>query len=297
MTKKTAITLPQTDQSRYVDDLTFIARFPRTATDIHHQEVQDLCASRFAELGFSVERFDYGDGVNVIGTLTGTERPDEIVLVSAHYDTIANGNGADDNASGVAAVLESARLLSTAKHKRTLLVACWDQEEPALTGSYLFVDRAKKTGMQIQVAYVFDEIGFASDQKDTQTFPAGFEVKYPTQALKARQNQNRANFILLICDQKASQWVKVIENAADQEHLPTIQIAVNLDQNVPGALKDSDHQSFWGKGYPAIEITDTAEYRNPYQHTNMDTVSTLNHDFAVKVITAVVASVETAVNP
>ena len=76
-----------------------IARAPRTIVDAHHQEVQDLCASRFSALGFSVEQYKYADGVDVIGTLTGTSRPNEIVIVSAHYDTIMGGNGADDNAS------------------------------------------------------------------------------------------------------------------------------------------------------------------------------------------------------
>jgi len=287
----------QADKSRYVADLTFIARAARTIVDAHHQEVQDLCATRFSALGFTVERYQYGDGVDVIGTLPGTSRPEEIVIVSAHYDTIMGGDGADDNASGVAAVLESARLLAAGKHERTLVVACWDEEEPAETGSYRYASREKQKQAQIQVAYVYDEIGFSLDAPNSQKFPTGFKVAYPLLALKMQSNQYRANFIMLIYDKQASPWGQAIANAAEQEGLPSAQLEVDLAGKVPIELRGSDHNSFWGKGYPAIEITDTAGYRNPYQHTNMDTVDRLDNDFTVKVISAVTASVQTALDP
>ena len=169
----------QADKTRYEADLSFIARAPRTVVDAHHQEVQDLCADRFSALGFAVERYKYGDGTDVIGTLPGTSRPDEIVIVSAHYDTIMGGNGADDNASGVAAVLESARLLTAGKHERSLVAACWDEEEPAETGSYMYASREKDEQAEIQVAYVYDEIGFSQDQPNSQKFPTWFQIVYP----------------------------------------------------------------------------------------------------------------------
>lgn len=285
------------DRSLYASDLAIIARAPRTGTDENHQEVQDLCASRFTELGYAVERHDYGEGVNVIGTLLGTVRSDEVVIVSAHYDTIVNSNGADDNASGVAAVLESARLLSTGKHERTLIVACWDQEEPALTGSYMYANRAKENKTQIQVAYVFDEIGYVDHKPNSQDFPTGFDALYPIEATKVRANQSRGDFVLLVFDNQASQWAHMIADASDQEDLLAIQLEVDLSGRVPTQLRNSDHQSFWSQGYPAIEITDTAGNRNPYQHTDKDTISTLDIDFSIQVISAVVASVQTVLNP
>ncbi len=287
----------QADKTRYVADLNFIARAPRTIVDPQHQVVQDLCAARFSALGFSVERYKYGDGVDVIGTLPGTSRPDEIVIVSAHYDTIMGGDGADDNASGVAAVLESARLLAAGKHQRTLVAACWDEEEPAETGSYMYASREKDKQAQIKLAYVYDEIGYSQDAPNSQKFPTGFKIAFPLLALKMQARQYRANFILLIYDSQASAWGQAIANAAGQESLASAQLEVNLNGKVPIELRGSDHQSFWGKGYPAIEITDTAGYRNPYQHTDQDTVDRLNNDFSVKVISAVVASVNKALNP
>jgi Zn-dependent M28 family amino/carboxypeptidase len=286
--------VPEADKDRYIADVTFIAQAPRTSIDPHHQVVQDLCAERLSELGYEVERHDFGNGVNVIGRLTGTTYPDEIVIVSAHYDTIPKSNGADDNASGVAAVLETARLLADEEHERTLLIACWDQEEPALYGSYVYANRERERNTDIKVVYVYDEIGSSDDRPDSQQFPAGFEFLYPAAAKKLRENQHRANFVLLIFDQQAGNWAHTIAAQAEKVGLPSIELDVNLDEDVPTDLKGSDHASFWRRGYPAIEINDTAGYRNPYKHTKLDTVDTLDHDFAVKIISAVVSSVRTA---
>jgi Zn-dependent M28 family amino/carboxypeptidase len=287
------ISTPEADKSRYVTDLEFIAQAPRD-NGPHHTAVRDLCASRLTELGYEVEQQDFGDGINVIGTLRGTTQPDEIVIVSAHYDTIPNSNGADDNASGVAGALETARLLASEKHARTLTVACWDEEEPALTGSYLYATRERQKNSKIKIAYVYDEIGVSDDKPDSQKMPSGFEFLYPLQAQKMRANQWRANFVLLIFDKQSQPWAKTITNSAKTEGLQSIQVDVNLEGKVPEDLKGSDHASFWGKGYPAIEITDTSKYRNPFKHTQFDTVDTLNHDFTVKIISAVTASVRDA---
>ncbi len=286
----------QADKPRYVADLNFIASASRGLLDAHHQAVQDLCAARFSALGFTVARFDYGNGVDVIGTLPGASRPGEIVIVSAHYDTYF-GDGADDNATGVAAVLESARLLAPAKHARSLLVACWDGEEPAETGSYIYATRAREKGTDIRVAYVYDEIGFSREAPNSQKFPAGFKIAYPLQSLQMQANQYRGDFILLIYDQQARAWGQAIAQAANLEKLPATQLEVDLAGKVPGELRGSDHASFWSQAYPAIEITDTGGFRNPYPHTLMDTSATLDNDFSVKVITAVVASVQTALDP
>ncbi len=132
------------EQSRYEADLKFVAA-PRPPGSAHHQAVRDLCAARFAEYGFTVEQHDYGTGSNVIGVLPGAS--DERVIVSAHYDsTDGSCPGADDNATGVAGVLETARVMATASLDRTLVVACWDEEEDGLIGSDAYAARAKQSG-------------------------------------------------------------------------------------------------------------------------------------------------------
>jgi len=144
---------------------------------------------------------------------------------------------------------------------------------------------------------VYDEIGFSRDEPNSQKFPSGFKIAYPLLALKMQADQYRANFIFLVYDRQASPWGQAIADVADRESLPSLQMQVDLEGKVPEELRGSDHASFWGKGYSAIEITDTAGYRNPYQHTNLDTVDRLDNDFSVKVISAVVASVQAALNP
>jgi Zn-dependent M28 family amino/carboxypeptidase len=292
--QKASLATPEADHARYLADLEFIAAGPRTNTDPLHAGVQKLCADRLTELGFQVEQMDFGDGVNVIGMLPGTDKPEEIVIVSAHYDTIANSNGADDDASGVAGVLETARLLAKGQYTRTLVVACWDKEEPSLLGSYLYAARAKDQNTKIKVAYVYDEIGYSNDEPNSQKFPDGFELVYPAAAKVLRKNQYRANFVLLIFDQGAQPWAKAISDSAGTTGLITMELGVDLDKSVREALKGSDHASFWDKGYSAIEITDSADYRYPYQHTSWDTVEKLDPDFTIRIISAVTASVRKA---
>src|SRR5205823_1076260 len=99
------------EQARYVKDLEFVAK-ERTPGSPHWKEVQDLCATRFKDLGFMVELEEYATGVNVIGTRVGADTPIDIVSIGAHYDHIPGCPGADDNATGVAGLLEVARVLS-----------------------------------------------------------------------------------------------------------------------------------------------------------------------------------------
>ena len=285
---------PEADIARYTADVEYIAQAPRTLLEPHHQAVQDMCAERFAELGYDVSLEDFGKGVNVIGTLTGTTRQDELVIISAHYDTIPNSNGADDNASGVAGLLETARLLSGTQYDRTLVVACWDQEEPALYGSYVYANQAMTNDVDIKVAYVYDEIGLTDDRPDSQRFPVGFDLYYPEAAKQLKENDHKANFVLLIYDEDSSQWAQAISSQADKLGLPSIGLQANLDGEVPTELKGSDHASFWIEGFPAIEINDTSGFRNAFKHTQFDTVDHLNHEFATKIISAVTASVRQA---
>jgi hypothetical protein len=87
-----------------------------------------------------------------------------------------------------------------------------------------------------------------------------------------------------------------IADQAEKEGLPSMKLGVDLNGKVVSNLKGSDHASFWEEGYPAIEINDTSEYRNPYKHSSLDTMDTLNYDFAIKIVSAVVVSVRNALD-
>ncbi|HEY4058333.1 MAG TPA: M28 family peptidase, partial [Kofleriaceae bacterium] len=155
-------TPPMVDSSRYGADLAGITG-DRTHGNAHWMETQDRCAQRFEELGYTVERYAYATGVDVVGVLPGTTTPDERVYISAHYDTVTMCSGADDNGTGIAGVLEAARLLAMTPHKRTLVVGCWDEEERGLIGSKAYVTRAKSANEKIVGSFVFEMIGYKSE--------------------------------------------------------------------------------------------------------------------------------------
>jgi Zn-dependent M28 family amino/carboxypeptidase len=283
------------DSQRVLEDLTAIAgnRPPGSA---HWQTVQDLCADRFTELGYTVERHAYGTGTNVIGVRTGTTLPAERVVVSAHYDSVNNCAGADDNGSGVAGTLETARVMSLRSHARTLIVACWDEEERGLIGSKAYVARAKANGDAIIMSYVFEMIGYRSTAPNSQRTDPNLDAAFPTQTAEINANQNRGDFILVIHDTGATASIAGFQTVAADVGLSTIALPVpdSIKRSPQAAgLRRSDHAPFWDAGYPAVQLTDTADYRNPHYHCagGADALADIDVAFATLNIRATVGAV------
>jgi Zn-dependent M28 family amino/carboxypeptidase len=274
--------------SHYLEDLNFIAQ-PRPPKSTHWQEVQDLCANRLATLGFQVERQQYASGVNVIGVRPGSSATAERVLISAHYDHIAGCAGADDNASGLAGTLEAARVLASGSFSRTLVAACWDEEERGMLGSQAYVTRAQGVGESIELALVMDMIGFKSDAPNSQTMPTGFDLAFPAQVAKLKANQSRADFIVVVADEAAA---TPTQHMVAQPNITMSLDAAQIGSSLYADLLRSDHASFWKAGYSALFVTDTGELRNSHYHcaNGPDGVADLNTDFAVKTIQSVVGA-------
>ena len=288
---------PSTQTERFLQDVKFISQMPRVPGSEQHKEVQEMCAKRFSELGFEVEYHDYGTGINVIGTYPGKQNSSEKILVSAHYDTVPNCNGADDNASGIAGVFETARLLASKEHNRSLLVACWDEEERNKVGSKAYVEREKNNASNIKMSYVYEMIGYRNNQPDSQQIPAGFERLYPQQVKQIRNNQNRGDFIALVYDDKAANMLSTIKSHAHKQNLPVLQFKVSTQlKSSPLAadLRRSDHSAFWDADYPAMMITDTANFRNQHYHclNGMDNAQSLDSEFAIKIINTLSKTIE-----
>jgi len=286
-----------TQAERFIHDVKFISQMPRIPGSAQHKQVQIMCAQRFNELGFEVELHHYGTGINVIGVYPGKQNSTEKILVSAHYDTVPDCNGADDNASGVAGVFETARLLTTKEHDRSLVVACWDEEESNTIGSIAYVKREKINATDIKMSYVYEMIAYKNNQPDSQQIPAGFEQLYPQQVKQIRSNQNRGDFIALIYDDKASEMLSTIRSHADKQNLPVHQFEVSAQlKRSPLAvdLRRSDHSAFWDADYPAMMITDTANFRNPHYHclNGPDNVESLDAEFAIKIINTLSKTIE-----
>lgn len=282
-------------QENIVSDVARVAR-PRPPGSAFHDTVRDLCAERLTAMGFMVERQSYGTGVNVIGVKPGGDRAMERVIVSAHYDHIAGCDGADDNASGVAALFETARVLSTARFSRTLVVACWDEEELGLVGSRAYAARAMAQGENITVAFAFDSVGYRSMQPNSQQLPPGFSLVFPRQTAALREHDNRGDFIAVIADESARETVEAIERAAAVAMLPEVTLSLTRAQTSSvlfGDLQRSDHAAFWRAGYPAVQFTDTANFRNERYHCGggPDTPDTLDGDFMRRVTEVSVGAV------
>jgi hypothetical protein len=278
------------DAAAYKSDLEFIAdlRVPGTP---HWQEVQDLCADRLNEYGYQVALQDYGSGVNVVGRKVGS-KPGQVVI-GAHYDHIEGCHGADDNASGVAATLEIARLLALPSFEQTVLIGCWDEEEDGLIGSKAYVAAAQAGKDEILINYNFDMIGFRSDEANTQQVPEGFSLVFSKEYNEIEANEFRGDFIAAVASSLAHDRALEYKAAAERVGLKIAVLELPAGTENTDAFNDlrrSDHASFWEAGYPAVFLTDTGEFRNQHYHCmgGPDEVADLDLEFAVAVTKATV---------
>ena len=286
------------ERARYVTDITALEG-PRDPGSEGWQAAQDLCEARFTEQGYTIERHDYGIGINIIGVLPGDDLADERVLVSAHYDGIADCPDADDNASGVAGILETSRVLATGSYRRTLVVACWDQEELGLIGSRAYAARADEDGENILVHFVYEMIGYYSDVPDSQTIPSGLDMLFPAETAALEANENRGDFLAAIGDDLARTSLQAMAYYGSGVDLSVVVLEVpSILKNSPLLLdlQRSDHAGFWRVDIPAMMLTDTSEFRNARYHCGDgdDTVDSLDHDFATKIVQATVGAAAAA---
>lgn len=280
--------------SRYRDDVAFIAQ-ARPPGSLHWQAVQDLCATRFQALGFQVTRQAFPQGINVLGTKTVTGSTGQIIL-GAHYDHLPACAGADDNASGVAGVLEAARVLAEARLSTTLTVACWDREEDGLLGSAAHAASLPASSRSSSLAVVFEMIGYANDSPNSQQLPEGFAALFPAQSQEVTSHENRADFVAAIGDVDAAPFLNSLVQGANDQGLRALGFTVPSALTLSPLTRDlqrSDHASFWAAHVPALMLSDTAEFRNPRYHCGkgQDVSASLNLGFAVQVVKATVSAI------
>lgn len=286
------------EQSRYVADLTAIA-VPRHHGTAGWKAAQELCAKRLGELGYTVTLEPYATGTNVIGRKLGTKAADEWVVLGAHTDSMPDCPGADDNATGVAGVLEAARALAASPHERSLLVACFDEEERGLFGSEALAIQLARAKTKVALMASFEMIGFTSSEPNSQTLPAGFDAIFTAQAQEVASNENRGDFLAIIRNSTADGAVAAAMARAKVDGLHAVDIAIPKGMElaeIMSTLGRSDHAPYWYAGYPALMLSDTAEFRNKAYHCKegSDTVDRLDHVFATRIIRTAVAMAEAA---
>lgn len=207
---------------------------------------------------------------NLEATLPGTRRPDEIVLVGAHYDTVPGSPGADDNASGVAALLEIARLCRGQSGERSLRFVAFTNEEPPFfntdtQGSRVYARAARQRADDIRVMLSLEMLGYFRDEPGSQRYPPLFRWFYP----------DRGNFIALVSNFRSRRVMRRFAHEFRGASDFPLETAATF-AFVPGAAW-SDHLSFWRAGWRAFMVTDTAFFRNPHYHTPRDRSGTLDY--------------------
>jgi Zn-dependent M28 family amino/carboxypeptidase len=253
---------------------------PQALDEAARYITRDLAASglspasqSFTALGREVQ--------NIEAELAGAERADEIVVLGAHYDSVEGCPGANDNASGVAALLELARALKGSRLERTVRFVAFVNEEPPFfqgpqMGSVVAARRSRIRGERIVGMLSLETIGYYTDAPKTQGYPAGLGLLYPS----------RGNFIGLVGNVRSRQLLNRVAAAFRAATAFPIQSAV-APEFLPG-VGWSDHWAYWQEGYPAVMLTDTAPYRYPHYHTVHDTPEKLRYPQFAQVVAGLI---------
>ncbi|UUZ66747.1 M28 family metallopeptidase [Polaromonas sp. P2-4] len=250
----------------------------------------DYLRAQWASQGYQVMSQSYEAyrvrSENLEVTLPGASRPEEIIVIGAHYDSVSGSPGANDNASGVAALLELSRTLARAQPTCTVrFVAFVNEESPFFArgemGSTVYAKAARARGDNIRLMVSLEMLGYYSDAPHSQHYPPLLGFFYP----------DRANFIGFVSNfasrRPLREWVAAFRSHSDfpAESLATFEF-------VPGVAW-SDHLSFWREGYPALMVTDTAFYRYAHYHSHRDTPEQLNYPAMARVVMGLQAALTT----
>lgn len=242
----------------------------------------DYIEERWRGQGHAVGRQVYEvEGVrcaNLAIERSGSERPGEVILVGAHYDSVMGSPGANDNASGVAALLELGRLFAAVEPESTVRLVAFVNEEPPFffwrtMGSMVYAKAARERGDDIRLMLSLEMLGCFLDAPGSQRYPPPLRWFYPA----------TGNFIAFVSNLRSRKLLRRT-TAAFRAHsdFPAAQLAAF--SLMPG-IGWSDHQSFWRRGYRALMVTDTAFYRYRHYHSPLDTPEKLDYQSMARVTT------------
>ena len=237
-------------------------------------------AFRAAGLSVSEQTYIYkGRPVaNLIADLPGSPTNGAPLLVGAHYDTIVGTPGADDNASGVAVMLELARWAAKNRPSVAVRFVAFTLEEPPNfgtrhQGSRVFVRGLGKDGARIKGAIVLEMVGFTTPKQ-----------KYPL-VLQGTGYPETGDFIAVVSNRSSSEFAQQILRAMHRNPaLPVESLFVRFNGWLLPDTRLSDHASFWDNKLPAVMVTDTAYFRNRHYHTRSDRAETLDYAFMAELV-------------
>lgn len=264
-----------------LDCAAFDAKDKYPACELSSGAAIELVRTKLAEFGYEPEVVALGDDPyvarNVVAELRGTTHPSEVVLVAAHVDAFYAG--ADDNGSGVAAMLEVARVAVSQRFERTVRFIGFDLEERGSRGSTRYVEAG--LARNVVEAMILECVGYSDHRPGSQDSPPGFQLGDTGSSLLIAANADSASTAQRMLD--LNRQLALIE-------LRAAIAGGSAAYPFSGALLRSDNGPFWLRGVPAVMLTDTANYRNPHYHEASDTPDTLDPKFLAASTRLVAAS-------
>lgn len=252
----------------------FVENLDKTAAYIKQEFIN--AGGNVSEQTFKIDGKTYR---NVIARFGADSK--ERIVVGAHYDAAGALPGADDNASGVAGLIELAYLLGKADLKTQVELVAYSLEEPPyfgshLMGSYIHAQSLQRENAAVRLMMSLEMIGYFSDEPNSQSFPVSvMSLLYPS----------RGSFIAVVGNFGNFSIVRQVKAAMLRQN--ELQVySINAPPSIAG-IDFSDHRNYWAFGYDAIMITDSAFYRNPNYHSAADTPEKLDYNRMSKVVEGV----------
>lgn len=249
-----------------------------------HSQVERYIQEQLSKWG-SLESFPFEAGGrlhrNWILKLPGSRSGRQPILIGAHFDAAPATPGADDNASGIAVLLELARHFAANPAPSPLWLVAFDLEERGMVGSGAYAQFLQRQRQSLRLMLSLEMLGYRDPAPGSQDYPAGLEKLYP----------NRGDYIGLIGNWPT--WGDLLKLQRDFQKvgIPCCWLLAGQRGLILPATRLSDHSPFWDAGYPAVMVTDTAFLRNPHYHKPSDTLETLDQDFLTGVCQGLMAGI------
>jgi Zn-dependent M28 family amino/carboxypeptidase len=262
------------------------------ATEAQQAAAAAYIRSQLESYGYEVTSDPVLTSENLIARISGIVHPDQTFILGAHFDSVVGSPGADDNASGVAGMLEIARILAGLSFESSIELVSFGLEEVGLRGSRQFAETARAAGRNLIGMISLELIGYTCD------FPF---CQYPFRDRTScfdvsTEDVNVGTYIAGVANAASVGLLGAFEVAA-ATYVPNLRVESAIVEGVGLCFPDtrrSDHAPFWDHGYAALMLTDTANFRNPNYHQPTDTLETLDLEFATDVTRAALATVVTS---
>lgn len=259
-----------------------------------HFFVREYIRQQLAQWGtVEVHEFQYQSRTyqNLILNLpTASVAAKPLILIGAHYDAVSGSPGADDNATGVAVLLELAQAIAQAltswqlspqRPKHPVRLVAFDLEESGLVGSRYYATQLKQQGQSLRLMLSLEMLGYCDFRQGSQLYPPPLQYFY----------RDRGDFIGLIGNWLTLPDLLHLSRHLRQAGVPCEWLLAGSKGQILAAVRRSDHAAFWDQNYRALMVTDTADFRNPHYHQSSDRLETLDFDFLTAVCAGLTAGI------